>query len=138
MLSQQIICISYCTHTRTITDITDGGKVGLPEQRSRAQPETVRGQPDFPRVCSAITDLYYSSSLSSISITRAEPLTVLHCMHTRSAMLCTQMTLNYCLVSLSVAIGACNNLHYYPQMEQFDWSEMTYYILSMRYCMDMT
>ena len=37
---------------------------------------------------------------------------------------------NYHLASLHVAIeyvGACYNLHYYLQMEQFDWSEMTYY-----------
>ena len=37
---------------------------------------------------------------------------------------------NYRPASLRVAIeyvGACNNLHYYPQMEQFDWLEMMYY-----------
>ena len=31
------LCISYCPHCE------------LPEQRSRAQPEIVRGQPAFPR-----------------------------------------------------------------------------------------
>ena len=46
---QTIISISYCTHTRALTDINDRGKVELPKQRSRAQPETVRGQPAFPR-----------------------------------------------------------------------------------------
>ena len=38
---KMLICISYCTHTRAITNITDRGKVGLPEHRSRAQPKTV-------------------------------------------------------------------------------------------------
>ena len=50
----------------------------------------------------------------------------LRCMHTH----CTQTTQNYCPPSLRVAIEyicACYNLHHYPQMEQFDWSEMTYY-----------
>ena len=31
-------------------------------------------------------------------------------------------------------VGICNNLHYYPQMEQFDWSEMTYYNIGASYC----
>ena len=44
-----MLCISYCPHARALTDINDRGKVELPEQRSRAQPETVRGQPTFPR-----------------------------------------------------------------------------------------
>ena len=35
--------ISYCTHARAITDNIDHGKIGLPKQRSRAQPETVQG-----------------------------------------------------------------------------------------------
>ena len=42
--------ISYCTHKRGITDIIDRGKVEFPEQQSRAQPETVRGLLDFPKV----------------------------------------------------------------------------------------
>ena len=48
--------------------------------------------------------------------------------------LCTQTMQNYCPASLRVTIeyvGACNNLHYYPQMEQLDWSEMTYYNISI-------
>ena len=45
--------ISYCPHARALTDINDRGKVELPEQRSRAQPETVRGQPAFPRSVNA-------------------------------------------------------------------------------------
>ena len=51
-------------------------------------------------------------------------------------MLCTQMTQNYRSASLHIAIGyvgACYNLHYYPQMEQFDWSEMTYYNIILCY-----
>ena len=44
-----LLSISYCPHARALTDINDRGKVELPEQRSRAQPETVRGQPTFPR-----------------------------------------------------------------------------------------
>ena len=43
------ISVSYCPHARALTYINDRGKVELPEQRSRAQPETVRGQPTFPR-----------------------------------------------------------------------------------------
>ena len=35
--------VHYYTHVRAITDIIDHGKVGLPEQQLRAQPETVRG-----------------------------------------------------------------------------------------------
>ena len=46
MLTNCMISISYCPHARALTDINDRGKV---EQRSRAQPETVRGQPAFPR-----------------------------------------------------------------------------------------
>ena len=39
------------TRARVITDIIDRGKVGSPEQRSTvAQPEAVRGYPDFPKV----------------------------------------------------------------------------------------
>ena len=44
-----VLSISYCPHVRALTDINDRGKVELPEQRSRAQPETVQGQPTFPR-----------------------------------------------------------------------------------------
>ena len=40
------LSISYCPHARALTDINDRGKVELPK---RAQPETVRGQPAFPR-----------------------------------------------------------------------------------------
>ena len=44
---------SWCNHvisiSRALTDINDRGKVELPEQRSRAQPKTVRGQLAFPR-----------------------------------------------------------------------------------------
>ena len=47
--SMGLICISYCPHARALTDINDRGKVELLEQRSRVQPETVRGQPAFPR-----------------------------------------------------------------------------------------
>ena len=36
----------YCTHTRALTDINDRGKVGLPEQRSRAT--------SFPEVINAL------------------------------------------------------------------------------------
>ena len=65
-------CISYCTQVRAITDIVDCGETGLPEQRSRA---TRLSQGLWcrllPGLCRAITD---SSSLSSISITRAEGL----------------------------------------------------------------
>ena len=39
----QAISISYRTHARAITDIIDRGKIRLPEQWLRAQPETVRG-----------------------------------------------------------------------------------------------
>ena len=54
-----MLSTSYCPHARALTDINDCGKVGLPEQRSRAQPETVRGQPAFlrslmPELCSVI------------------------------------------------------------------------------------
>ena len=45
-----VLSISYCTHAKAITDIINRGKVGLPEQRSRAQPEIVRGYSDFPKV----------------------------------------------------------------------------------------
>ena len=75
-----LFTISCCTHARAITDIIDHGNLGCPSNG--------RGNQTFPRsimlvitrLCSAITGLYYSSSLSSIFITRAEPLTVLHCM----------------------------------------------------------
>ena len=46
---EHVTSISYCPHARALTDINDRGKVELPEQRSRAQPETVRGQTAFPR-----------------------------------------------------------------------------------------
>ena len=70
---------------------------------------------------------YKSSSLSSMSIMGAD-CTALHA-HTRSA-LKRHKIIVWRTMSLCVAIeyvGACNNLHHNSQMEQFDWSEMTYY-----------
>ena len=43
-------------HNLALTDINDLGKVELPEQRSRAQPETVRGQPAFPEVIKVVVN----------------------------------------------------------------------------------
>ena len=63
-------------------------------------------------------------------MTRAETLIVLCCMHTRFEL---KTTKKYRPASLRIAIeyvGACYNLHYYPQMEQLDWSEITYYNIS--------
>ena len=43
ILQTWTVSISYCTHTRAITDIVDRRKVVLSKQRSRAQPEIVQG-----------------------------------------------------------------------------------------------
>ena len=46
----EYVCRQMATiGVKGLTDINDRGKVELPEQRSRAQPETVREQPAFPR-----------------------------------------------------------------------------------------
>ena len=106
------ISISYCTHARVCVL------------------DRCSSNPTFPRSIMLIIAwvVYYSSSLSSTSITRSEPLTVLRCMHICSALKqCKIIDRPVSLLVVIEYIGTCYNLHYYPQMGQFDWSEMTYY-----------